>query len=660
MMPAPTLLLRRRFSVTALSGVILLLMSFAPARGDEPGQLQQAFQQAVAAVDPSIVRIETVGGFDLVGEVLTGSGPTTGCVIRSDGYIITSRFNFLANPSSVVVTLSDQQRFAAEIVANDESRMLTLLKINATGLSPLQPVPANEVRVGQWALALGRTFDLKFPNVSVGIVSALNRVWGRALQTDAKTSPVNYGGPLIDLSGRCLGIIVPLSPQAHGETAGVEWYDSGIGFAVPLTDIQAVLPRLIAGEKLKPGLMGIGFADNGPVSGDAKAIRVRPESPADRAGLLVDDVIVEVNGKPVAKLNDLKHVLGSLYAQDVVRLKVRRGEETLSKEITLTDALQAFVFPYLGVLPDRRVPADDSKGVVIRDVLPDSPAAKAMIAAGDTIELVMGEQIRTSKELAERVRRLEPEDSVPLTVLKNGATETLSAQLVRLPSEPPEALEPFVIPQSEKPVSAKVGRFNEQLPGDGLGFWIYVPENYRPDYTWGILVWLHPSGDPLEAETLRAWSQVCRERGIILVGPRAPDLSGWSAELEESIKSIVGWTQERYVIDPARITVMGRESSANFASQVAFKYRDTFRGLILQHAPLRVPPPDVDPDYPLEIAFVTSPQGLQHVLIVKTFDALKKLNFPVWIAEQEKTDGETFPPEVISRLAVWLDALDRI
>ncbi|HWL08289.1 MAG TPA: PDZ domain-containing protein [Planctomicrobium sp.] len=648
--------------ILLIIGCCLYWFGSEASRGQaqDPAQLQQAFQQAVAAVDPSVVRIETVGGQDLVGQTLTGTGPTSGCVIREDGYIVTSRFNFLSNPSSVVVTLSDERKFAAEIVANDESRMLTLLKIKAHGLTPLQPVPADQVQVGQSAIAVGRTFDLKFPNASVGIISALNRVWGRALQTDAKTSPLNYGGPLVDLTGRCLGIIVPLSPDARGTTAGVEWYDSGIGFAVPLTDLQAVLPRLLEGETLKPGLMGIGFEDNGPVSGAAKAIRVRPDSPADKSGLKVDDVIVGINGHPVEKLNDLKQILGGLYANDVVKLKVRRGDEVLERDLTLTDQLKAFIAPYLGILPDRRLTGEDRAGLVVRDVLPESPAAEAELKNGDAVTHAASEPIKNSQELAERVRRLQPEESLPLTVRRGDTTQELSATLVVRPSAPPDSIEPFPIPQPERPVTVKIGRTTDKLPGDGLGYWLYVPENYRPDYRWGLLVWLHPTGDPLESEVLRVWSQVCRDRGIILVGPRAPDVSGWSSEHEESVKSIIEKITQTYEVDPARITVMGRESSALFATQIAFKYRELVRGLILQLAPLRVRPPDVDPDAPLEIAFISSPNHPQHRQIVRTFEAVRQMNFPAWVVEQEKTDGDVFPEEVVSKIALWLDWLDRI
>ena len=109
-------------------------------------------------------------------------------------------------------------------------------------------VPRNEMTIGQWAIAVGRTFESTKPSLSVGIISALNRIWNKAIQTDAKISPNNYGGPLVDIRGRVLGVLVPMSPMATDELAGIEWYDSGIGFAVPLADIMQVLPRLEKGE----------------------------------------------------------------------------------------------------------------------------------------------------------------------------------------------------------------------------------------------------------------------------------------------------------------------------------------------------------------------------------------------------------------------------
>jgi serine protease Do len=180
---------------------------------------EQAFKQAAAIASPSMVRIQTVGGIDRVGDVLTVTGPTTGVIVSEDGYIVSSAFNFISKPTSILVELADGRRFPAVNVATDHSKMLTLLKIEGTGLSPAVAVPKKNNRVGQWAIALGRTYETPEPSISVGIISALNRVWGKALQTDAKVSPLNYGGPLVNVEGRVLGLLVPLSPQENEATA---------------------------------------------------------------------------------------------------------------------------------------------------------------------------------------------------------------------------------------------------------------------------------------------------------------------------------------------------------------------------------------------------------------------------------------------------------
>jgi serine protease Do len=636
-------------------------------------EMQQAFQQAVAAAEPSIVRIETVGGRDLVGDLLTGTGPTTGVVVREDGYILTSRFNFIAQPASILVTLphdavrsgneESSRSFAAEVVATDYSKMLTLLKIDADGLVPIEPAPQEEIRVGQWALALGRTFDMEFPNISVGIVSALNRIWGRAIQTDAKTSPVNYGGPLIDLHGRCLGIIVPLSPQGDDETAGVEWYDSGIGFAVPLSDVLPVLDRLIAGELLRRGLLGVSFVDRGPVSGEAKIVRVRPESPADKAGLQVDDVIIAVEDQPVEKLNDFKQALGSRYAEETLALTLRRGEETVETNVTLTDELKAYQFPTLGILPVRpgTIGAEDAEdgGVAVRHVFSESPAERAGLKRGDLITRVGEEAVASAEELAHLVSRIETGDETVITLLREGEEQTVQASLVPFPDAPPGEFPPVRIAVPDGQPEARTGRFNEQLPASDFSFWMFVPDDYNPEHAYGLLVWMHPAGDTMEAETMRAFSDLCRERGIILLAPRAGDVSGWAPEQEDLVKATVEWVRERYRIDSARIAVMGSEDSGVFATQLAFKYRDLFRGLVGLTTILRVPPPDNSPDHRLQILLTVPESAPQRQLVEKSAEALQERKFPAHLLPLPENSSR-FPADLVETLALWLDALDRI
>ena len=119
--------------------------------------------------------------------------------------------------------------------------------------------------------------------MSVGIVSALGRMFGKVIQTDADVSTANYGGPLVDIRGRVLGVIVPMAPQAASEVAGAEWYDSGIGFAVPLAPLAERIERMKKGEDQRAGILGIGMAAKNPHSSPAELAAVRPDSPAGKA-----------------------------------------------------------------------------------------------------------------------------------------------------------------------------------------------------------------------------------------------------------------------------------------------------------------------------------------------------------------------------------------
>ncbi|MEX0977395.1 MAG: trypsin-like peptidase domain-containing protein [Pirellulales bacterium] len=281
--------------IAAASG--LLAQRAARAQDSLPVLEERAMKAALAHVAPAVVRIETVGGLERVGELLVSTGPTTGLVVSPDGYIVSSAFNFAQKPDSILVTLAGGARQAAKLVATDHSRMLVLLKVDAeTPLSVPEIVPTGEMRVGQWALAVGRTFEADQPNLSVGIVSALERIWGKAIQTDAKISPNNYGGPLVDISGRVLGVLVPMVPQGNADVAGVEWYDSGIGFAVPLESVMHSLPKLKEGHDLYPGLLGITLKGSDQFGEPAVIAAARGSAPAYKAGFRPGDKIIVVAG----------------------------------------------------------------------------------------------------------------------------------------------------------------------------------------------------------------------------------------------------------------------------------------------------------------------------------------------------------------------------
>ena len=327
----------------ALSLLLLFSpLSLAPGQQEEPSldsQEQLAIHRAVTIASPSVVRIETIGGLEQIGQLLLGDGPTSGVVVSADGYILSSAFNFVRQPTSILVTTPSGKRAAAKIVARDRSRMLVLLKVNSEESFPLpQLASRKELQVGQWAIAIGRTLSRDSANISVGIISATNRIWGKAIQTDGKISPVNYGGALVDIEGRVTGILVPLSPQGQSsELAGSEWYDSGIGFAIPITDVLPHLEKMKQGEDLHAGLLGITLKGSDIYADPPEIAAVQPKSPASEATLKAGDRITRIDGMEIVRHAQLKHALGPHYAGDKIRIEILREGKSISLEATLTD-----------------------------------------------------------------------------------------------------------------------------------------------------------------------------------------------------------------------------------------------------------------------------------------------------------------------------------
>ena len=396
----------------ALAGVVALAWQPALARADDDlDELQeQAIKAAAKKVAPSVVQIETSGGTDVVpsgprgaggagGLVRKGVGPTSGLIVSADGYIISSAFNFANKPSAIFIAVpGHKERYVGKVVATDQTRMVTLLKIDAKDLAVPAAVPQKEMRIGQTAIAVGRTLPANIeqpPSVSVGIISAIHRIWGKAIQTDAKVSPTNYGGPLVDLEGQVQGVLVPASPRAEGETAGFEWYDSGIGFAIPLEDINAALPRLKLGKDLKQGLLGVTMQGTDQFGHAATIGTVAPGSAADKAGMKAGDIIVAIDDKPVANYAQLLHQLGTRYEGDTVSVKLTRGgKEMAFPKVVLGGVVAAYGQPFLGILPIRDDPAT---GVEVRYVYPKSPAETAGIKAGDRIMKVSAAPLPASR-----------------------------------------------------------------------------------------------------------------------------------------------------------------------------------------------------------------------------------------------------------------------
>lgn len=301
----------------------------------------KAVRQAIDSIEPSLVTIESFGGVSVVqgrigGIRKQGEGNTTGIVVSPEGHIVTSTFNFIQQPPVITVITSDGTRHVAEMLGRDDTRKICMLKINAKREFTIPDrVPTDQLEIGQWAISLGVGYGDVNPAASVGIISATNRVGGRAIQTDANISPANYGGPLLDIQGRLLGICVPLNPQSQAIGAGVEWYDSGIGFAIPLAGAEELLTSLKEGKQIFPAFLGV-LAMPSP---DGKGVwieQVVQGSPADHAGILREDVIIEIDGVEVQDMMQLRQILNRLQAGTEIELTLVPDETGEPKTLKLT------------------------------------------------------------------------------------------------------------------------------------------------------------------------------------------------------------------------------------------------------------------------------------------------------------------------------------
>ncbi len=292
----------------------------------------KAFRSATESVKPWLVTIESFGGVSAVAGQIggirkQGEGNATGILISSDGYLLTSTFSFVEQPPIITVITGDGKRHVAKLLGRDNTRKLALLKIeDVEGLPTPEFVDPTTLDVGQWAISVGVGYGDSNPAISMGIISATNRISGRAIQTDANVSPANYGGPLIDIEGRCLGICVPMNPQSQAIGAGVEWYDSGIGFAIPLHGLDGIIERLKKGEEISPAFLGV---QAGP-SDDGKGLEVAQvieDSAAKKMGIAEGDVILLINGKKAKDVTELRKILSRFEEGDEVEVTFLAGEE---------------------------------------------------------------------------------------------------------------------------------------------------------------------------------------------------------------------------------------------------------------------------------------------------------------------------------------------
>jgi serine protease Do len=290
-------------------------------------------REALERVRPALVQLRYLGGERQA--LAKSTVIATGVIVEPErGLILTSTYGLVPDPP-VAITVLDAvgKTLAAKLLGVDHHRQLALLACETPfpATAAINFADSNAVQPGQTTIAVGCVFKRESPTVSTGIVSAVGRFGGIAIQTDAAISPTNYGGPLLNTRGEVLGILAPLSPD-NDVRAAVEWYDSGIGFAVPAEQFLPRLAQLQAGETIRAARLPLKLVKGSPLSTPATLIEA-----AAAHGLEEGDEVIGVAGRRVISQWQLHAALGGYDSGQSVPIAVRRkagGEESLMLELS--------------------------------------------------------------------------------------------------------------------------------------------------------------------------------------------------------------------------------------------------------------------------------------------------------------------------------------
>ena len=275
--------------------------------------------------------------FDVFGTAEPTEATGSGFVIDEDGLILTNA-HVVAAATSVQVTFSDSHTVSAKPVGKDLDTDLALLRVDADGLDlkPLELGDSESVQVGDPTVAIGNPFGLD-RTLTTGVVSALQRRLSapsgftieNVIQTDAALNPGNSGGPLIDASGRVIGINSQIATGGDSGGGAV-----GIGFAVPVNTAKEVIPQLEEAGHVERAYLGV---QGSTAEGGVLVERVQPDSPAAAAGLQDTDVLRSLDGRSVRSMADVSAVLERHQPGDVIRVGIRSDGQPRVVEARLAD-----------------------------------------------------------------------------------------------------------------------------------------------------------------------------------------------------------------------------------------------------------------------------------------------------------------------------------
>jgi serine protease Do len=354
-------------------------------------------------------------------------GQGSGFIISEDGYILTNN-HVVGDVDKMTVELQDGRKFTnAKLIGTDPDSEVALIKIEGNNFPVLPTGDSSTIEIGDWVIAIGNPFGLS-ETVTVGVISAVGRsnmhiaAYEDFIQTDAAINPGNSGGPLINLDGKAIGINTAIVSQSGGYM--------GIGFAIPINMARSIAEQLKKDGKVSRGYLGLGGQNVTAEMAELLSLKnatgvlvadVKQGSPADKAGLKVHDVILEMNGKKVESYDVFRNEVAAMRPGSSVRLNGLRDGKPLDLTITLGERP--------GTVAQAQKPAEEpeqsvglqvqnltkeladqlgyqpGEGVVVTAVQPGGPAAEQGIQRGDLILSVNNRNVTNVKEFGDAMKQ---------------------------------------------------------------------------------------------------------------------------------------------------------------------------------------------------------------------------------------------------------------
>ena len=367
-------------------------------------------------------------------------GLGSGFIIDKAGYIVTNN-HVVDGADSIKVILKDETEYPAKVIGRDPVTDIALIKIETKGNLPTVPLGSSDnLKVGEWVAAIGSPFGLQY-TVTAGIVSAKGRVIGSGpyddfIQTDASINPGNSGGPLINMQGEVVGINTLIIARGQG-----------IGFAIPIDLAKGIVTQLKTKGEVTRGWLGVTIQDLKGELAEYYGVKgksgvlvadVVPGDPADKAGIQPKDIIIEVNGQTLNTSRDLTNLAANLAVGDKAQVTILRNGKSKTLEVqigkrpltmaSVSESRQKekegeYGFKLTDLTPEmaRRFNLEQSSGVIVVGVTPNSKADAAGIKQGDLIIEIDHRTVASVKDFKNLIDQYKKADGINLLVKRMNA-----------------------------------------------------------------------------------------------------------------------------------------------------------------------------------------------------------------------------------------------